>query len=78
MSEDIRKSQIQEATRDIVMTELLVRLTAIERLLLSKKIIEEKNLIEFINGCLEDLADNVAKSGEGNEILINFLKNRKK
>lgn len=78
MNEDIKKSQIQEATRDIVMTELLVRLTAIERLLISKKIIEEKDFIEFINGCLEDLSSNMNKSSEGNQILINFLQNRKK
>lgn len=78
MEENFKKSQIVEATRDLVMTESLIRLTAIERLLLSKKIIDESDLIQSINDCLNDLSNSISKNADGNEILINFLKNRKK
>lgn len=78
MQENLNKSQILDSTRDIVMTELLIRLTAIERLLLSKKVIEEEDLIQSVNDCLDDLALSINNNLNGNDVLINFLKNRKK
>jgi hypothetical protein len=69
----MKKSEELEIQRDIAMTDILVRLTALEQLLLESKVINRDKYMELINSFVKEI-DKKFKEATDNKGVLSVSK----